>query len=306
MVQNSRPPDIPKPAVIVISSHVVRGSVGNRAAVFALEVLGHDVWAVPTITLPWHPGHGKATRIIASGDRFSALMDDLAAAPWISQVGGILSGYLGDPSQVPAIARLVNRIKAENDDVIYACDPVIGDANGLYVNKLTAAAIRDQLLPIADLITPNRFELAWLADLPPFSSNEGILRAADALGCPLTLITSAFSLMRNATGNILLSPKSAMLAEHTLVDHPPNGSGDLTAALLLGGILQNSPLDKVLQKTTSSVFEILARAHQRSADELMLETDTNSLTRPMAMVQMRNLHWKSRDCDPQAARDHLS
>ena len=50
-------------AVIVVSSHVARGSVGNRAAVFALETLGHPVWAVPTVMLPWHPGHGRATRI---------------------------------------------------------------------------------------------------------------------------------------------------------------------------------------------------------------------------------------------------
>ena len=83
-------------AVIVISSHVARGSVGNRAAVFALETLGHPVWAVPTVILPWHPGHGPATRIVPDADQFSAFMKDLERAPWLGEVAAVLSGYLGD------------------------------------------------------------------------------------------------------------------------------------------------------------------------------------------------------------------
>lgn len=278
-----------KPAVIVISSHVVRGSVGNRAAVFALEVLGHNVWAVPTVTLPWHPGHGKATRIVASNDEFAALLEDLGNAPWLSEVGGVLSGYLGNAAQAPAIARLVAKAKAKNPDLIYACDPVIGDETGLYVGEETACAIRDILIPIADLVTPNRFELAWLCQHMPFESNDEILNAAAHLDCPLTLITSAISMMRNATGNILLSKKGALLAEHTMIENPPNGLGDLTSALLLARLLQKMPLDKALQVVTASVFEILGRSHKRNANELMLETDSASLVRPMAMVQMRNL-----------------
>ncbi len=81
-------------AVIVVSSHVARGSVGNRAAVFALETLGFPVWAVPTVILPWHPGHGRATRIVPPAEQFSALMADLARAPWLGEVGAVLSGYL--------------------------------------------------------------------------------------------------------------------------------------------------------------------------------------------------------------------
>ena len=278
-----------KPAVIVISSHVARGSVGNRAAVFALEVLGHNVWAVPTVTLPWHPGHGKATRIVAPVEEFSALLEDLGNAQWLSEIGGVLSGYLGDPQQAAAIAKLVETIKTKNPDVIYACDPVIGDNNGLYVGEETAASIRDILIPLADLITPNRFELAWLCQHSNFSSNDEILTAAKNLGRPLTLVTSAIPMMRNSTGNILLSGKGALLAEHTMIENPPNGLGDLTSALFLARMLEKLPMDKALQTVTSSVFEILSRAHRRNADELMLETDSGSLLRPMAMVQMRNL-----------------
>ena len=278
-----------KTAIIVISSHVARGSVGNRASVFALEVLGHNVWAVPTVILPWHPGHGKATRIVASDNDFAALLQDLSEAPWLPEIGGILSGYLGNAHQASAIAKLVGKAKKINPELIYTCDPVIGDDTGLYVSEDTALAIRDILVPIADMITPNRFELAWICQHSPFETNDEILAAATKLSCPMTLITSAISMMRNSTGNILLSKNGALLAEHTMIENPPNGLGDLTSALLLARILQKMPMDKALQIVTASVFEILARAHQRKADELMLETDSGSLMRPMAMVQMRNL-----------------
>ncbi len=82
-------------AVIVISSHVVRGTVGNRAVVFALETLGHPVWALPTVILPWHPGHGHSTRITIPDAEFQSVIDDLAQAPWAGEVRAVLSGYLG-------------------------------------------------------------------------------------------------------------------------------------------------------------------------------------------------------------------
>ena len=118
------------PAVIVISSHVVRGTVGNRAAVFALESLGFPVWAVPTVTLPWHPGHGRATRIVPDSAGFAAMMDDLSKAPWLPEVGAILTGYLGDATQAAAIAKLVQAVKKHNPKATYLCDPVIGDEIG--------------------------------------------------------------------------------------------------------------------------------------------------------------------------------
>ncbi len=117
-------------AVIVVSSHVVRGSVGNRAAVFALEALGFPVWAVPTVTLPWHPGHGPATRIVPPIEDFAALMADLARAPWLGEVGAVLSGYLGNAAQAEAVADLVAAVKAVNPSAIYLCDPVMGDRGG--------------------------------------------------------------------------------------------------------------------------------------------------------------------------------
>ncbi len=277
-----------KPAVIVISSHVARGTVGNRAAVFALESLGFPVWAVPTIILPWHPGHGRATRIVPDNKSFASLVGDLGKARWLPEVGAIITGYLGDAAQADAIASLVKIVKTSNPRILYLCDPVIGDANGLYVPEATAIAIRDKLLPLADVTTPNRFELAWLTGMS-VADNSAIISAAQKLGVERTLVTTAHGMLAGSIGNLFLSPKSALLAEHRMVDGPSNGLGDLTSALFMSHLLLNESEERALKATVASVFEVMARAAKRASDEIMLAEDANSLAHPMAMVQMRRL-----------------
>lgn len=275
-------------AVIVISSHVVRGSVGNRAAVFALEILGRPVWALPTIVLPWHPGHGPATRLKFPDADFDHAIDDLIRAPWLGEVSAILSGYFGTPQQPAAVARLVEAARLRNPDLTYVCDPVMGDLGGLYVPVETASAIRDRLIPLADLATPNRYELQWMVG-SELTSNQAIIDAALSLGPKRMLVTSAVPMMAGGTGNLFLSGRSALLAEHRLIDNPPNGLGDLLAAVFLARLLDGMEEEKALQLATASVFEILARTAKRGGDELALESDYASLSTPMAMVQMRRL-----------------
>ena len=275
-------------AVIVISSHVIRGSVGNRAAVFALETLGYPVWALPTVILPWHPGHGPATRVTVGAEDFDRLIDDLIRAPWTGEVRAVLSGYLGAAHQAEGVARLVEALRVKNPDLFYACDPVMGDAGGLYVPEATAIAMRDRLLPLASLATPNRFELSWLCGVE-LETNAGLLEAALSLGPSRMLVTSAIPMMQGSTGNLYLSGNHALLAEHRLIDNPPNGTGDLLAALFVARLLEGLSEERALQLATASVFEIIARTGKRGADELTLERDAASLSTPMAMVQMRRL-----------------
>lgn len=277
-----------KGTVIVISSHVVRGTVGNRAAVFALETLGHPVWALPTVILPWHPGHGRATRVTISDDDFDAIISDLIRAPWRGEVKAVLSGYLGSAAQARSVARLVTCLRVDNPELLYMCDPVCGDERGLYVPEATAVAIRDSLIPLASIATPNRFELAWLAGAP-LETNNAIIEAALSLGPARMLVTSSLPLMAGSTGNLFLSGRSALLAEHRLVDNPPNGTGDLLAAVFLSRLMENLPEERALMLATASVFEIVARTAKRGADELTLEQDASSISTPMAMVHMRRL-----------------
>jgi pyridoxine kinase len=272
-------------AVIAISSHVVRGSVGNRAIVFALETLGFPVWSVPTVILPWHPGRGRGTRIVAGEEAFGGLLGDLARSPFLGEVGAVISGYLGDASQAAPIAALVKAVKARNPAAAYLCDPVIGDSGGLYVPATTAAAIRDLLMPLADIATPNRYELSWLAGVT-LETRAQLIAAALHLGPAATMITSAPGRNEGGIGNLLVTPGGALLAEHRLIADARNGAGDLAAALLLARRLKGDPDEKALRAVTASVFEMLSRTAGRGADELTLEADAASLTSPMSLVHL--------------------
>lgn len=278
-----------KQAVIVISSHVARGSVGNRAAVFALETLGFPVWAIPTVTMPWHPGHGASTRIVAPENEFANFLQDIENAPWINEVGAILTGYMANPAQVKSVARLVSNIKAKNQNCIYLCDPVIGDFSGLYIPQETATAIRDELIPKCDITTPNRFELSWLLDHEPPKTIETTIQLANQLGSQHIITTSCPTEHSNQTGNLYVSATKKLLATHAEFEDPPNGPGDLTAAIYLGHLLDKISPEENLSITTSSVFEILQNATKRGSDELTLESDAQSIVKPRDRISITDL-----------------
>lgn len=275
-------------AVIVISSHVARGSVGNRAAVFALETLGYPVWAVPTVILPWHTGHGPSTRIVPSPEQFSAFTRDLEQAAWLGEVGAVLSGYLGNAEQAADVASLVRSVKAQNPKALYVCDPVMGDKEGLYVPETTAAAMRDLLIPLADVSTPNRYELEWIAGRK-LRDLADIIAAARKLGPARMLVTSSPGRSLGDIGNLLVTKQGALLAEHRQISGPPSGMGDLTSSVFLARLLAGNTDEQALRTTTATVYEVLSRAAERGGDELQLETDAVSLSRPAAAVEMRRL-----------------
>ncbi len=275
-------------AVIVISSHVARGSVGNRAAVFTLEALGFPVWAVPTVILPWHPGHGPATRIVPEADQFARFIHDLENAPWLGEVSAVLTGYLGGPEQATAIAGLVKTLKAHNPQARYVCDPVLGDKGGLYVPEATATAIRDQLLPLADITTPNRYELEWLTGME-ISGTESAIRAARKAPPADVMVTSAPASSPDRLANLLVSETDVLRAVHDSIPSAPNGTGDLTAALYLARLLAGETREEALAKTTGSVVAILNKAAERGSNELMLETDRQILTRPEMSIEIEHV-----------------
>ncbi len=291
-----------KPAIIVISSHVIRGTVGNRAAAFALEVLGFPVWIMPTVTLPWHPGHGPSHRITPSENDFDAVIDDLCHSSWLGEVGAVLSGYLGGSHQVAAVAKLVDAVKAKNKKALYMLDPVMGDApdgreGRLYISEDQASAIRDNLLPRADIITPNPFEMGWLNGATTPKTHESLHEVAISLGTKLVLGTSAPAMMKDHIGNLLVmnggGVGKAHLAEHRRAVGPPNGLGDLAAALMLGNYLNSGDAIASLQKTSASLYEVMMIASRADSNELMLEASIGSLINPRTAIDARQLHMPS-------------
>ena len=281
-------PAAPKPAVIVVSSLVARGGVGLRATAFSLERLGFPVWQVPTIFLPWHTGHSPSTKIVPSDDLFTAAIADLAGSPHLTEVGAVVSGYIGDAAQAAAIEALVTAVKRVNPKAIYVCDPVIGDAEGLYVAEATATTIRDHLLPLADAATPNRFELAWLTGMDTDTPTKA-LAAARALGPARTFVTSAPALMRGQIALMLAGPDGAFVAEHPLLDGPSSGPGDLVSGLVTAALLSGASSEGVLKHAAAGTFEVIAVSARAKADEMMLVAAQDRFVHPMAHIQVRRM-----------------
>ena len=242
--------------ILCISSHVARGHVGNAAMVFAFQRLGMDVIDVPTVILPFHPGHGLGTRISVAGDGFAGLLDDLCRHDDFENIDAVISGYLADPDQAGAIAATVDLLKKRNPAAIYCCDPVIGDGvlggdGRLYVDEAIAKAMRDTLVPRADIVTPNAFELSWLAG-ESANDNAALARLARGLGADIALVTSVFPMMRDHAATLAVTADRALIAEGRAVAHPPHGMGDLLAALFLFHHLSGRPLEEGLHKAVAA------------------------------------------------------
>lgn len=271
--------------ILVISSFVVRGSVGARAG-FILERLGHRVWTMPTIILPWHPGHGRGHRIVPAEADFAAMLADLARAPWLSKVGAVVSGYLGAASQAGPIADLVRAVKAANPDAIYLCDPVLGDIGSLYVPEDVAKAQRDILMPLADLMTPNAFEVGWLTGGKPETMAD-LVAAARTLGPRRVVVTSAPAMMRGKIATALVSRTDVIVAENRLVGEAHSGTGDLFAAQFLSALLTGRGDEEALRRAVAGTFEVVARSVRAGAEELDFTAHQDSIAHPMAEVDIR-------------------
>ena len=279
-----------KPSIIVVNSLVARGGVGGRASVFALERLGFPVIFVPTLVLPWHLGHGRAARMEPDAATFAALLDDIAGAAWLGEVGAVLTGYFGHAGQVAPTARLVAAVKAANPRAIYLCDPIIGDTGGLFQPEAVAGAIRDDLLPLADIATPNRFELGWLtgaaADMQP-----DIVAAARRLGPDAVVVTSATSdQTRRTIETLVVDPTSAVSITHRwTVANAVHGTGDLFAALHLGHRLAGAPAQEAAARAASAVCAMVEAANRDGLDEMPLAAHQDAFLAPATGIAITRI-----------------
>jgi pyridoxine kinase len=242
--------------ILSIQSDVVFGHVGNAAARFALSRLGHEVWAVPTVLLSSHAGYRTVTGDTMSADLLGRLVGGLHANGWLAGCDAVLSGYLGHADHAGVVADAVRRVKAGNPRALYCLDPVFGDGGRAYARPGVAEGMARTLMPLADIITPNGFELSSLASVPVREPADAVV-AARRLGRPVVLATSVPA-GEGRIGTLMVTADEAWLATTALLEHPPHGPGDLMAALFLGHRLVGATLQDALALATGSVFSILA------------------------------------------------
>jgi pyridoxine kinase len=253
--------------ILAISSQVARGYVGLSVIVPALNALGHEVIALPTIILSNHPGHGAAAGQRMDPAVLSRMLETLDAHGWLRKVDAVLSGYLPAPEHVAVVAEAVTRVRAHNRGTPYFCDPVLGDdPKGLYIAEDAARALAATLVPLADVTFPNRFELAWLSS-QPVTDVASAENAARALGPSVTVATS-IPAADDALATVAVSAKEASTRVVSRLDDVPNGTGDLLAALFTGHRVNGCTVPEALELSVSVVQKAICASARR--DEMNL------------------------------------
>jgi pyridoxine kinase len=224
--------------ILAISSQVVRGHVGLSAIVPALQRLGHEVLAMPTILLSNHPGHKRASGTRIEVNTLMAMLDVLDANNWLMDIEAVVTGYLPTPEHVYFAGQAIDLVRSRSPAPLVLVDPVIGDdPGGLYIDPAAAQSMRDKLLPRADILTPNRFELAWLSGRVVNSIGDAVA-AARALLRPQVLATSIPD-GDSQLANVRISGTSVDVCRVTRQTRVPHGTGDLLSALFISQCLIN-------------------------------------------------------------------
>jgi pyridoxine kinase len=260
--------------ILSIQSHVAFGHVGNASATFPMQRLGHEVWPIHTVQFSNHTGYGSWTGRVFDGQAVEELVDGIAARGVLPNCDGVLSGYMGSADIGQAILGTVARVREANPRALYCCDPVIGDVGrGVFVRPGIPEFMREHAVPAADLVTPNQFELEYLAGREIRTAGEAreAVAALQALGPRIVLVTSlhsedtpadAIDLAAGEGGDVfrVRTPKLGVSV---------NGAGDAIAALFLVHYLSSRSARTALERAASSVYGLLKRTEEAGSREIL-------------------------------------
>jgi pyridoxine kinase len=261
--------------ILSVQSSVAFGHVGNSAAVFPLQRLGFEVWPVNTVAFSNHPGYGAWRGQICPVEAVADLLVGIAERGVLSDCAAVLSGYLGTVETGAAILDTVARAKSANPGALYCCDPVIGDRDGgAYVRSGIAEFFRERALAVADITTPNHFELEVL-------SGRGVETLADALGAadalaqrgPRIVLVTSFErddAAPRTSEMLVVEDGAAWLVATPALPIAVNGAGDAVAALFLGHYLLTRSAEQALAAATAAVFAVIEATQKAGTRELQL------------------------------------
>jgi pyridoxine kinase len=271
--------------ILSVQSWVAYGHVGNASAMFPLQRLGAEVWAVNTVQFSNHTGYGSWTGQVCSGEEISRLIDGIEARGVLDTCDAVLSGYMGDVDVGTAILDAVRRLKRKNPAAIYCCDPVIGDdTKGVYVRPGIADFLRDGALPAADVATPNRFELEQLTGVrcDKLEDVKEAVRRLQARGPSVVLVTSLRTRETPDDSIDMLAGQADMffLLRTPRLRIEANGAGDAVAALFLFHHLRSGSAAAALEAAGGSVFGLLKHTAEAGSRELLIVEAQEEFVQP--------------------------
>lgn len=280
--------------VLSIQSAVAYGHVGNSAAVFPLQRIGVEVLPVYTVNFSNHTGYGAWRGPLIAPDDVRDVITGIEERGVFDKIDVILSGYQGSEGIADVIVDAVARVKAANPSAVYACDPVMGNAkSGCFVAPAIPELLREKVVPVADIITPNQFELGFLTGTDPHTIEETLasVDAARAMGPDTVLVTSVERPDRE-DGTIemmAVTPQGAWIVTTPLLPMKANGSGDVTAALFTAHYTRTGDAADALARTASSVFDLLEATHRSGERELQLVESQEAYAHPRLQFAVRQV-----------------
>ncbi|MFS0912737.1 pyridoxal kinase PdxY [Microbacterium sp. 179-I 3D2 NHS] len=261
--------------ILSIQSAVAYGHVGNSAAVFPLQRIGVEVLPVYTVTFSNHTGYGAWRGPLIDPADVREVITGIEERGAFERIDAILSGYQGGEGIGDVIIDAVARVKAANPKAVYACDPVMGNAkSGCFVAPAIPILLRERVVPVADIITPNQFELGFLTGTEP-DTLESTLASVDlarALG-PSTVLVTSVERPDSEEGTIemlAVDDGGAWIVQTPHLPMKANGSGDVTAALFTAHYVETGSARTALERTASSVFDLLKTTLDSGERELQL------------------------------------
>ncbi|MEO8559999.1 MAG: pyridoxal kinase PdxY [Rhodospirillales bacterium] len=282
--------------ILSIQSHVAYGYVGNRAATFPLQRLGVEVWAINTVQFSNHTGYGAWTGEVYPPAQIAALIDGIAARGVLGECDAVLSGYLGDSAMGEVVIDAATRVRKANDNALWCCDPVMGDVGrGFFVRPGIPELFRDRIVPLTDILTPNQFELDYLAGTTTSSLDDAIAacRKLLARGPRIVLVTSLHrhDAKPGEIEMLAVTKNAAYLVATPQLDFAtsPNGSGDAVAALFLAHYLKNKDVAKALAEAAAAIFAVMQATHRAGRRELDLIGAQDEIARPSRHFAVRPL-----------------
>ncbi|MDO8911187.1 MAG: bifunctional hydroxymethylpyrimidine kinase/phosphomethylpyrimidine kinase [Phenylobacterium sp.] len=279
------------PLALVISSHVAASRVGGTAQAQALAPFRIDTMVVPTVLYGRHPGWGAPGGASVPVEAIEGMLDGIEANGLFAQTDLVLTGYFASAAQVRAAARAIDAVRAAPRETgvrkpIIIVDPTIGDAGkGLYVAADVADAVIGELVPRADIVAPNAWELQRMTGAETRDPTQA-LHAARLLGRPVMVS----SVQRGGEiGVIYADKKEAWLAAHPRADSAPKGTGDLLSALFGAALIDGLTTSYALARAVGGVAETISAAQIWNAAELPVVAMAQRLKAASPTVRMERL-----------------
>jgi len=279
------------PTVLSVQSWVACGNVGNTAALFPLQRLGCETWSLNTVAFSNHTGHPKWRGDTVPASEIATLFEGIAELGVLPRCDAVLSGYLGEAETGPVLLDIVARIKEANPRALFCCDPVMGDAGlGYYVGAGIPEFFRDRALTLADIVTPNRFELEWLTGRPV----RNLAEAGDALETlrqrgPGIVLATSLEAAPDRVAAVAAGPDGVWTVETPRLPLEATGCGDAVAALFLGWLLKGEAVPEALAATIAAIYGVIEATMRSGASELALVVAQDELVSPSRPVSVQRL-----------------